>query len=211
MFTAEAWGTPGEPPPGSADEVDVTATIGEFRSRSCAGRHVLLKAPAHEFGAALDHYLDCKAQRPAETSAVILAPRHLVDGRITGSGMRCLMELSRGERLLTAVGRDGVRIPRPLAVNLAVYYDPPAADRVAVCSGSTPSMLYRGKLQGYPCRVLLDTGAGDNYISSGWVQRAGLRPRALAIPGTVRLADGSEVAVAARSPAGSASARTRAS
>ncbi len=142
----------------------------------------------------LQHYLHCKQQNPHKTSACFVLPlwsnaawQHLV------SKMRIVRYYPKGTTLFTApssnkgtdrrhvgptrwpvvVYRDDQKTPTPLSIKpplLTLHETPPAQ----LCHMQTQQLMQlKGTANGKACKVLVDCGATEDFISSHYVQQQG--------------------------------------
>ena len=174
-----------------------------FLQQDCSKQHVWLDPPHSHAKQFIEHYIACKEQQPATTSAVVLVPRDKSLKPLL-QGMRLLKTFSTGTRLYNATSGC---TPQPgIPTTVQVWYDPPASIAVgrlmAVGPGAGPavtlqssdgSLTFVGGLSGVESRVHIDSGATHSFVASHFVHRAGLAVMPAAR--TVALADGQLVKV----------------
>jgi len=134
-----------------------------FLSTNCASNHVLIHGRPGAISSMVEHYKECKALSPMDTSACIFLPDRK-DYRNLADGMHLVHRYKKGEWIY----KTGSNSENYLRYDMCVYYDPPAASVAAVGSG----LIFKGQLGGYPCRVLFDTGADVSIVSEYWARRA---------------------------------------
>ena len=140
-----------------------------FLEEDVSGHHVCLNPPAAHVSECVQHYLKCKAQAPFTTSACIVVPKcGDRPWQFLLHGMKLLHVYSTGEK----VG-DGVNaLPCPLEV----WYDAPKSRIVLnAASRQTLTMQFPGKVGHTPAEILVDSGAGDSFISAEYAKKAGIR------------------------------------
>ena len=187
-------------------------------STKLRGMRVWLNAPFDRLAEFLEYYRQEKAADPCNTSACVVVPcwrATLAECRHLLAGMHVLREYPRGTRLFWAKDASGERRllpPCPFAVR--VYYDTPAVRPVQLLQrrqlkdvvnellrplgAGEPeiTMQAHGTFCGMLARVLFDSGATGQFVSSAFVRRAGLRVSGSpADVGRVEACDGREVAV----------------
>lgn len=179
------------------------------RLQNCARNTVLLQSPFKRIKDALMHYMQCKAEAPAATSAGILVP-YRADAPYWPLLRRwqCMHVFQPGTRLFEHTKFK----PKPLKAPMAFFYDAPVQDTapsaeqsaalVQVCAPQSPTVPFtskrhtftlRGHMQGIAVNVLLDTGAsGTAFISQRYCDAMHIpyAPAPAAI--SVKLGDGSE-------------------
>ena len=100
-----------------------------FLQHNCASQHVWLNPPFSRATEFIQHYLECKASSPHNTSACILVPNwRRASFRPLLKGMQVLKQYSQGTRLFEAPSptEAGSRVLLPgIPWGVTVYYDAP--------------------------------------------------------------------------------------
>ncbi len=169
-----------------------------FTQADCAGYHVWLAPPVRQLHSYIAHYLDCKRQHPATTSACILVPKWR-KGKHAAllKGMRLLQEYPAGTPMCTAADGRQWQAPWPFQV----WYDAPAIlhagyvihdseEVVLEGTGGNP-LMFDASISGHNARVKVDTGASHNFLSAALVEAANLA--VTPCTDNIQLADGTLV------------------
>ena len=145
-----------------------------FLNADVTGNHVWIHPPArraHEF---IMHYRRCKRRSPCDTSACILVPVYFArsrKGKYALRDMQRLHEFPVGHSLLTGRelhGNGRVEFSSGIPCGMQVWFDPvkPAAKLHVLSPGRMAlTMQFGGVLAGTSVKVLLDSGATDNFIA----------------------------------------------
>jgi hypothetical protein len=171
-------------PDGANSLCNTYCTPGErdFFAADLTGQHVWINAPFNMLRQFVARYKQQKRLSPHNTSACILVPCRGRDAKMHTmlSNMKVLMELPANTALFTSVGPGSARTPLPpCKFRVRVYYDPPCAAHTFVnvvtqgVSGK-PSMMFSGSVAAHPSPILMDSGAGDNFIDADLVKHLGL-------------------------------------
>ena len=114
--------------------------------------------------------------------------------------MQLLREFPKGTQLFVSIAPDGMTQPMAgIAQPVQIWYDPPVpcVNSAAQCAASNlvnqPCMQFSCRIAGYPAQCAIDTMASVSFISSKWVERAGLKVHTAASGQPVTLADGSSI------------------
>ena len=177
-----------------------------FLQADVSAQTVWLHPPVSRGYEFVEHYLSCKAEAPTRTSAVVILPdfpdapwKNLV------STMRCVHRYPAGAQIFfppdAGVGPDlSAAVGAPWAT--CVYYDPPAPPSghrsARVTSAAAPYgdlLILKGYVRGHPARLLIDSGATHNFMSSTFAKKSGAPTQPTCVT-KVHLADGSTSATA---------------
>lgn len=148
----------------------------------------------------VQHYLSCKARAPSRTSAVIVLPKWADAPWLPlVADMQLLHTFPARTELFTRPAADP-NAPRervgPAPWPVELYYDAPAASKprsASVCKLAASSghlLVFSGTANAQPVRVLIDSGATEDFISMEFVRQYGI-PRQRCESLKVHLADGS--------------------
>lgn len=165
-----------------------------FLKANVEGENIWLNAPFRRAGTFLRHYLENKERAPTQTSGVIVLPQweNKPWWKLT-QGFRLLRTYPAGTDLFTAPSKEpgGPRVSMgPTKWPVCVFWDPPmtqgfvkALTKDSDNQEETPStelyglrptatqlIKFHGRVQGRSVRILLDCGAGDNYINKTLAQ-----------------------------------------
>ncbi len=165
-----------------------------FLANDAGGHNCWINPPFRQIGEFVQHYLECKAKRPYDTSACILVPAWHGSWRSKLKGMQLLRQFPKGYHMFDAQAGSGGRAAMPgLPWAVQVFLDPAEQRPPVAASASTRgmTMLFKGTAGHVPVTVLLDTGASDCYVGEDLVRRAGYAVKPAAHVGAVTLADGS--------------------
>ena len=159
-----------------------------------SGRFSWLDMPVDQLDVALKHYCECKAAKPATTSAVLLVPAGAGPHSHMLRGMQRLMVVNRRNSLYEAT--DGQYLPLEKD-RVAIYYDPPnTAPVLSAVQSAAPhlTMSFVGTANQANAAITLDTAASEAFVSKSWLQRAGVTyTQQTGVP--VELADGHTTSV----------------
>jgi len=149
----------------------------------------------------VEHYLSCKAEATTRTSAVIVLPDlPSAPWKSLVSNMRVVHRYPAGSRIYfpqdAGVGpTSSAAVGVPWAT--CVYHDPPkppSGHRSAcVTSAAAPCgdlLILKGYVRGHPARLLIDSGATHNFMSSTFVSKVGAPTQPTCVT-KVHLANGS--------------------
>ena len=121
----------------------------------------------------LKHYLQCKVNKPNDTSAIILVPRTQRTRKLSKylANMMKGSTLPPGSSVLVSI--DGTPIANECPID--VYVDKPGTthDRLSNINNNLTFKL-QAVVSNVKTNVLLDTGATGCFISQSFVQRMGL-------------------------------------
>lgn len=176
-------------------------TINDFTDIRCNDHHVWLQPDVSDVDAFLSHYFRCKNENPDSTSAVIILPKHLKHDHarmFKQQHLQLLREFPAG----TCIVPDSEGKLQPIKHKLQAWYDAPLLlqsgslsepEQEHVITSNENCMEFTGAIAGSKCRIKIDTGASHNFISSSFVQKAGLS--VTPCKRTVALADGMQVSI----------------
>lgn len=176
-------------------------TTDDFTSINCDNHHVWLQPDIADVNDYLNHYFRCKHANPDSTSAVIVLPKHLKHDHtrlFKKQHLQLLREFPAG----TCVVADSSGQLQPLKHRLQAWYDAPIVlqsgslldpEQEHIITSNKDCMEFTGAIGGSKCRITIDTGASHNFISSSFVQQAGIA--VTPCKRTVALADGKQVAI----------------
>lgn len=190
-----------------------------FLEKDVSGMRIYLNPPYNNIEAFLQHYEECKRRAPTTTSGVFVLPRWAKASwyRRTDS-FRLVRRYSKGTQLFTRVDPNDSsnRIEYgPIPWDVEVWYDcpelPVRADRHSQSKGgrrttepelsTIASVTSRGSsllvayadVNGTRAKVLVDSGASRNFVSSKFVRSVGLVTSGLDKRLRVRQANGQVV------------------
>lgn len=132
-----------------------------FFKSDVGGHHVWLNPPHGQLQYWVKHYQRCKAARPFDTSAVIIAPKGSLSGKLT-TGMTLLQEYATGT-LLFATSADSNQLD-PAPQDLQAWYDPPQQPKLRVASPDN-ALIFKCRIGHTQHKVLIDTGASHSIVS----------------------------------------------
>ena len=152
-----------------------------FLASHVASKHIWLAPPALLIQQSIQHYLSCKASAPETTSACIAVPlvadapwQHLL------KGMQLVLRFPKGHPLL----EDASGTIKRCTEHMLVYHDargrpswqPSTVSLFHVFATANAHqdwllVLFNATTAGYPCKVLLDSGATANIVSQSLAQR----------------------------------------
>ena len=172
-----------------------------FLQADVSAQTVWLHPPVSRGYESVEHYLSCKAEAPTRTSAVIVLPDlPSAPWRSLVSNMRLVHRYPAGSRIfLPKVAGVGSTLSAAVGVPWAtcVYHDPPkppSGHRSAcVTSAAAPCgdlLILKGHVRGHPARLLIDSGATHNFMSSTFVSKIGVPTQPTCVT-KVHLANGS--------------------
>jgi hypothetical protein len=116
-----------------------------------------------------------QAHRENSLSAVVaIFPEHTVVQHALLSNMTVVAQYPKGHRVLELSGDSVVERKLPFALK-AYYLAPRPVASVFACRAKTGhTMQFRGELAGAPAKILLDSGATLNFVSTQFAQAHGL-------------------------------------
>ena len=148
-----------------------------------SGHHIWANAPFHLLFDCLKQYLSCKALSPHNTSACFVVPKRYqnFDWQPLLKGMHLLHEFPKGSFIYED---SSIACPWPVQV----FYDP-VRPQLNAFAETHLHMMLQGTLSGAPVNILIDSGAGENFLSTSYATRVGfaLQPST----STITIADGS--------------------
>jgi hypothetical protein len=133
----------------------------------------------------LKHYVQCKAKTPDKTSAVLLVPHKPGPHSHMLKGMQRIMVFNRRNAMFET--SEGHSLPLRKE-KVSVYYDPPYVTEQLVQQGAA-TMTFVGTANQYNAVVALDSQASTSFVSTKWLQRAGVAHTAVS-KNKVELTDG---------------------
>ena len=182
-----------------------------FLQHNCASQHVWLNPPFSRATEFIQHYLECKASSPHNTSACILVPNwRRASFRPLLKGMQVLKQYSQGTRLFEAPSptEAGSRVLLPgIPWGVTVYYDAPQPQLLptlnATQSGDQLLMTFDAQLAGasasvttaHPAQAVSDSAASHCFISRAWVDRFRVHVTPLHANDSAAMADGSALRI----------------
>ena len=161
------------------------------------GHHCWLDPPVNGVGTALDSYTASKRHDPSNTSMCILVP---VMRKATWwtqvKKMQRVRMYPKGSEILTSGLDKHTKLQVPY--RSAIFYDPPSrpATLSAVAdyqTGTQHHMSFTTEISGKKAKVLLDTGASQNFISKFFCEQADLKSVAATTPQKVQIAGGTDI------------------
>ena len=154
-------------------------SLGPFSQlNSLHEEHVWMSLTSDTAAAAMQQYLELKANSPTSTSGCFLVPyRPDCEWLQHFSHMQLLKEYAEGTSLFFV--RDGKhrRYLPGVPGSYRVYYDPP--DPAIAASSSKPRFLLKGRIFTAPARVMIDGGANTQYIGADTCRQMGASIRQL--------------------------------
>jgi len=196
---------------GRACSVDVTdrivftrsgvTTQAEFEQYDVAGHHVNLRPKTSKLERYLKHYMSCKSkseQATATTSALIWVPVCNRTSRVRNAArqqLKCIKTFRKGSPHPMYPHKAGDTMCRTLECDIEVYYDPPG-NMVLQCHASgQPVFNLQGNIAGRRGRVLLDTGAMENFVGEACLKARGIQYTPALNITDVQIADGKSIRV----------------
>lgn len=179
------------------------SSASSFLAEHVAGEHVWLCPPPQQTAAFVQHYLDCKKDAPASTSACIVLPKWQAQ-KLSDmlQDMQLIHEYAKGTVLFAypaGTSRGHKRLPGT-QWPVQVYYDAPAGHALLSLTSTSHTMQFKAQLGGksctaavckewLSCSALVDSGAtGIAYVSKAFCRREGLSYKPCAKE--IKLADG---------------------
>jgi hypothetical protein len=154
-----------------------------------SGQFSWLDLPVEQLDVMLKHYCECKSAKPETTSAILLVPAGAGSHTHMLRGMQRLMVFNRRNSMYETPDGQSLHLEKD---KVALYYDPPRAAAVLTAvqgSARRLTMTFDGTANGANAALTLDSAASDRFVSTSWLQRAGVAyTKGTGVP--IALADG---------------------
>lgn len=160
-------------------------TPDEFLQADLANQVVWLDPPPSLLYETIKHYVSSKAKSPDSTRAVLVVPHKPGAFSHMLKGMQRIMVFNRRNAMFET--SEGHSLPLRKE-KVSVYYDPPYSTEHLVSQGAA-TMTFVGTANQFNAVVALDTQASTSFVSSRWLQRAGVAHTAVS-SNKIELADG---------------------
>ena len=156
--------------------------------------HLLINVPASQIGDALTRFLTDQKDNPG-LSACVFVPqmRKLQNASFMPllHGCPVIAQFERHDDIFETA--QGVTFLAPWPAR--VYYVQAISQHLSVMTGLDSPLLFPCLCGGAPATLLMDTGAGGNFVSESFCQERGLQSLTPVAPRQITLADGHQVTV----------------
>ena len=179
-----------------------------FLAFDCQGHNVWINPPYADITPFVQHYVECKAKSPHNTSAVIVLPKWKGAHTKFLKGMHVIKEYPKGSKIFSAPSENG-KDRKPLGPTpwpVQVLYDPPVAIPLAcvahavgesreetVVADDLDCVHVQAKVAGAQARCLVDSGASHSLLSITYCKANGVV--VTPSPTVLELAGGQEMTV----------------
>lgn len=164
----------------------------DWQHFNCAGQHVWLQPDPAHIRASISHYLRCKSQKPACTSACVVVPYW--------PQPQPWLDLVAKMRLMHTYPANscqyfGVTNRFPVHVYCDAVSLPPPPHRLQISSATRVAqpgldMIFDSVVSGVPCKSLIDSGATHSFMDASFAKEHNFSVKTLRHPVGVEVADG---------------------